>query len=259
MLLDPGLGFIDCLGDPVPRLAISLLQLGIGVYLLPEVFFLSFFLLHQVLVLEARQASNIHLQAVFEAEDLRSRLPGLFRPTLRVVLQCANAPLQHLNNDRSHGVAVKDQRGVGGQTLRRSRMPRNKHQISVSGALRIPLQIVLAVDWLTVFVHAVKSHVQVVARVCEIVRIAPEERSLLFRCKDQPHVRVFLVAIEPIFAALVQCDDIRTEAGLFGAFLLNFGNYRSALRELFFCVLRSLGRGVHAIGHVFVRHQHVHL
>ncbi len=48
----------------------------------------------------------------------------------------------------------------------------------------------------------------------EIVGIAAIKRCLLFDGKDQTDVGVLLVAVEPIFAAGIECDDVGTQTGL---------------------------------------------
>ena len=100
-------------------------------------------------------------------------------------------------------------------------MAGDEDQLAVRRALRGPFQIVLALDRLAVLVHAEERHVEVVARIREVVGIAAEERDLLLGREDQPDVGVFLVAIQPVLAALVERHDVGPQAGLVEAFFLD--------------------------------------
>ena len=124
-------------------------------------------------------------------------------------------------------------------------MPGNEHQFVVGRALGIPLQIVLRVDRLAVLVDAEQRHVQVVARIGEVVRVAAEEGGLLLGREHQPHVGVLLIAVEPVFAALVQRDDVGTQAGLLQALALDVGDGRFARGEFLFRRFGALQRRQH--------------
>ena len=61
-------------------------------------------------------------------------------------------------------------------------------------------KIVLDLGRLAVLVNAEEADVEVVAGILEVVRIAAEEGDRLLRGEDQPHVGIFLVAIEVVRA-----------------------------------------------------------
>src|SRR5271169_6245684 len=126
-------------------------------------------------------------------------------------------------------------------------MSGDEDQFAITRALGIPLQEIFAINGLAIFVDAEQRHIQVVARISEIVRIAAVKSSLLFHGKDQTDVGVLLVAVEPILAAGVESDHIRAEAGFVGALALDVGDDGLALGEFFFRVLGGLYRGVDAV------------
>src|SRR5215468_5226823 len=102
-------------------------------------------------------------------------------------------------------------------------MSGNENQIAVGRSLAIPLQVVFRLDRLPVFVHAQNCEIEVISRKREIVWIAAEECHLLLRREYKTHVGIFLIAIEPILAALVERHDIGSEARLVEALFRNLG------------------------------------
>ncbi len=98
--------------------------------------------------------------------------------------------------------------------LRATRVAGDEHQFVIGRAVRGHLQEVFDVRRLPVLVHAKQGHIQTVARVLEIVRIAAEERDASFRGPHEPHVRVLLVAVQVILGTTVERDDVTPQAGL---------------------------------------------
>ena len=137
-------------------------------------------------------------------------------------------------------------------------MAGDEYQLAIGRAFRIPLEIVAALDGLAVLIHAEQREIQIVAGIGEVVGIAAEERDLLLRREDDPHIRVFLVAIQPVFPALIQRDHVGAEAGLLQAFALDGGDRVLALGEFLLRVARSLEGILHASGHVLHGDQDVH-
>ncbi len=137
-------------------------------------------------------------------------------------------------------------------------MAGDEHQLPIGRALRIPLEIVLAPNGLPILIHAEQREIQVVARVCEVVGIAAEERDLLLRRKNNPHIGVLLVAIQPVFPALIQRHHVGAEAGLLQALALNGGDHVLALGEFLLGVACPLQGVLDARRHVFHRDQNVH-
>ena len=91
----------------------------------------------------------------------------------------------------------------------------------------------------------------------KLVRVAAEEGDLLFGRENQSHVRIFLVAVEPVFAALIQRYDVGAEARAFLAFPFHFGDSGAAPGALFFRCFRTLKRCLYPLGHVLSRYQNV--
>ena len=104
---------------------------------------------------------------------------------------------------------------------------------------------------LTILVDAEDADIEIVARIFEIIRIAPEKRHGLFWRKNDAHIVVTFVAIKVISAALIKRDHIRAQSGFLLALFFNCGNRSVA------CAVRCGGRHVrfdgalYARGHIF--------
>ena len=172
----------------------------------------------------------IGLQAVGRSRRISgSRLAGLLLPLRRVAIQRGDALLLSSlsvsgrpTSRRYSSCAMVSRRGV------EPGLPETNTSSSSAAPFGIPLQVVLAVDRLAVLVNAEQRHVEVVARIGEVVRIAAEESDLLFRREHQAHVGVLLVAVEPVFAALVERNHVGAQAGL----LLGFRARSAAITAL---------------------------
>ena len=79
------------------------------------------------------------------------------------------------------------------------------------GAVDAPFEMRRRRDRLAVLVKPHEGAIEVVAREVEIVRIAAEERHLLFRREDEPHIGIFAVGVELVLAALIERDDLAAE------------------------------------------------
>ncbi len=112
---------------------------------------------------------------------------------------------------------------------------------------------------LAFLVGAEEGHVQVVARVGEVVGVAAVERGLLLGGEDQLDVGILLVAVEPVFAALVEGDHVGAQAGLFQAHALDLGDGRLLGVVGFDRVHALLDGGEHLGGDVLHRDEHVEL
>src|SRR4051812_6971289 len=95
-----------------------------------------------------------------------------------------------------------------------SGMPRDEDQFVLRRAGFAPLQEVLNFGGTIVLIDAEKADVQIVARVFKIVRIAAEERDLLFGSKHQAHVGVLLELIQVILPPLEQRDYVASQTRL---------------------------------------------
>src|SRR4051794_19391795 len=101
-------------------------------------------------------------------------------------------------------------------------MPGNENQFVLGRAVRTPLEVMLDFDRFLVLVNTEETHVEVVARKFEVVRIATEKSNLLFRSENEPHVGVLLEAVQVVLAALIERRDVRSQTGLIERFFLDF-------------------------------------
>src|ERR1039458_7134597 len=104
-------------------------------------------------------------------------------------------------------------------------MPGDEDQLARSRAPGAPLQIVIGVQRLAVVVNAEERHVQVVARISEVIRISAVESGLLFRRKDQAHIGVSLVLVKPVLATLIEREYVGAKSGLVLAILFDSGDF----------------------------------
>lgn len=102
---------------------------------------------------------------------------------------------------------------------------------------------------LSIFVDAEEGHVQIVSRVLKVVGVAAEERDRELWRECQPHVGVFLVAIEVIRPTLIKRDDVAAEFRLLSRFFLDPRDLRLPRRLRLVRWFRR-DRFVDAIGHI---------
>jgi hypothetical protein len=84
-------------------------------------------------------------------------------------------------------------------------------ELAIFRAVLAPVQMVLDFRGLAVFVDAEEADVEVVAGELEVVHVAPEEGDRRLGRHDELHFGVALVAIEVVFAALVERHDLALE------------------------------------------------
>ena len=145
-------------------------------------------------------------------------------------------------------------------------MTGDEDQLAGCGALRAPLEKIVGVEWLSVVVHAKQRHIEVIARIGEVIRIAAIKSGLLLRRKYQPDIRVRLVLIEPVFAAVVKRHHVGAKPGLVFAL---FGDRRdlclACLQRLriicnaFGCALHSRRYVLHSDQNVDLKIRRLHL
>src|SRR5438105_13427399 len=92
----------------------------------------------------------------------------------------------------------------GVEALRRAGVAGDEDEFACARAGLRELEIVIGVDGLTVFIDAKDGHVQVVARVIEVVRVAAEESDLAFGREGEAPV---CTAFEAIHAELPTRSD----------------------------------------------------
>src|SRR3989442_996410 len=110
-------------------------------------------------------------------------------------------------------------------------MSGDENEISIGSPLGIPLQILSALDRLPVLVHTQDCEVEVISWKSKIVGVAAEERHLLLGREYEPHIRVLLVAIQPVLATLIERNNVGTKTRFIQTFLLNLCLFRFARIE----------------------------
>ena len=159
-----------------------------------ELFLVGALGVHHVLVFQAAQIASDRLDAVLEIEDSRGRLARVLRAGRGETLQSTSMRFRSsFSSAGSDAIAIDLELRHRVQPLRRSRIAGDKHQIAVARALGVPLQIIRRVDRLSVFIDAEQRHVQVVARIREVVGIAAEKRGLLFRREHDAATSVYFL------------------------------------------------------------------
>ena len=136
-------------------------------------------------------------------------------------------------------------------------MAGDEDQLVRPGAFGAPLQEVIGLERFAVLVDAEESHIQVVARIGEVIRVAAVEGGLLLRRKDQAHVGVSLVLVEPVLTAVVKRDHIGAQTGLVFALLGDGRNLSIASLQRLGVVGYAFGRALHPRRNILHGHQHV--
>ena len=108
---------------------------------------------------------------------------------------------------------------------------RGEHEIAGLGTVRAPAQVVGRRRGLAVLVRAQHADVKVVTREIEIVRITAELRDRVFGREDQAHVGVALVVVQVVHAAVIEWDDVATNARIGSAALLQL-RFHAAQRDI---------------------------
>ena len=114
--------------------------------------------------------------------------------------------------------------GDGEQTPGGAGVAGNEGEFTIGRTVGRPFQEVRGLDGLAVFVDAEKRHIETVAGIFEIIGVAAVEGDLLVGGEDETDVGVTLEAVEVIGAALVEGDDVATEAGFVFRLFFNFGD-----------------------------------
>ena len=256
--LDLRLHLLFGTGNGGPCVAVTLPPLGVSVHLGSEVSFLGPFLVENGWVGQRLGATFVNLQAVLHKKDSASHEARLLRPLRGKSLRGFNAALDVLRDGRAPHIALDEQLGHGVVSLRGARIAGDKDQLTGRRAFGATLEIVVGVQWLAVVVDAEDGHIEVVARIGEVIRIAAEEGRLLFGRKDDAHIGVLLVLIEPVFAAVVERNHVGAPAGLLGAFVFDGGNFGFAGLKRLCLIGNAFGRALHARGNVCHADQHVY-
>src|SRR5262249_42180062 len=150
-------------------------------------------------------------------------LPCLFLPASRICAQGLDLPFHTAKAVRVESITIGFQLRNGQTALGRTRMAGDKDKVAIRSPPSVPLQVILALHRLAVFVNAKHSEIDVKARIGEIVRIASKKSGLLFRSENKSNVGIFLIPVKPVLAAFIEGYDIRPQSRFIEALLLDSG------------------------------------
>ncbi len=165
--------------------------------------------------------------------------------------------VEEMELERVADVAEILQVGEGIQAIGAAWVAGHEDEVAVLRAVLAPLQIVLDLDGLVVFVGAEEADVEVVARVLEVVGIAAEEGDVELGREHEADVGISLVGVEVILAALVERDHVGAQAGLLLGFGLDPGHGLALGNTCRGVVHVGLHVGHDLVGHVLDADQHV--
>jgi hypothetical protein len=213
----------------------------------------------QLGLVQGRQHAGVGLAAVLHAEQV----PG----GDALVLGRAPGEVGELHFHSPQ--AVQDvrvlqiaQQAVVGHAVEPRRAPRvagDEDQVPLPAAVRAPIEPVLGPQRGAVLVDTEETHVEGVARILEVVRVAAEEGRLLLGGHHQTHVRVALVAVQVVAAALIERDHLAEQAGRLFGLALDLRAHAAPGRAGLGRVRARGARGHDAFGHVLDRPQDVQL
>ena len=174
------------------------MQLRIFRHGLAEGFFLGHAAGHDGRVLQAGQSARAGFAAVGHAVETAFRPAGvLLAPLAEGAVQ--QLPAAHLfERIRQRLIAEKFEVRDGVQPVGMGRIADDEHQFVFLRTGRAPGKEIFRFGRLAVFVNAEEAHIQIEARILEVVGIAAEEGDILLGREDQPHVGVFFEAVEVV-------------------------------------------------------------
>ena len=140
-----------------------------------------------------------------------------------------------------------------------ARVARDKHQIPRGHPRFAPREKVRHPRGLVILVDAEEAGIEVVTRKLEVVGIAAKECDLLLGREDEPHVGVFLGAIEMVAATLIERDHVAAEPRGGERFLFDLGHHAASRGKGLLGLRARLDDGLHAVCHVFDRDQNIEL
>ncbi len=111
------------------------------------------------------------------------------------VLKQSNAAFVELEVRRILHIAQKIQIRHREPASRTAGMPGDKDEVAVLDPAGRPLEVVVKMCGLVVFIDSEKRDVQVVAGIGEIIGIPAKERDVKFRSKNETHIGVLLVLV----------------------------------------------------------------
>jgi hypothetical protein len=129
------------------------------------------------------------------AKEIVTNASRVFERTLPPGGQKNFAAIEHPEPFRDFVVATIGQFIGSKLSICPPRTSANKGQFAVARALRIPFEVIVDLDRLSIFVNAKDADIQVEPGIFEVVRIAAVKSHLLFGCEDDADIVVALVTI----------------------------------------------------------------
>ena len=114
------------------------------------------------------------------------------------------------------------------ESLCRSGVAGDKYQIVFLRPAFAPFEEVRRFGRLTVLVSSEECHIEVHAGKLEVIDIPTERGNGFLGREHQPNVSVFLVAVEVVNAAVIECDDIGSKPRFVERFLFDPGHHGSS-------------------------------
>ena len=193
-LLDSGVGRCRTATLPLRRAA----EVGLGLPL-PR---------HDPRLQQSGEHARPRLASILDAEQILTRLPPLLGPLGRIRADDRLQPVENLEVEGQPPVAERYEFGDRVGPIGVAGMPRHKHEVAVGHAVLGPRQMVLHPGRPAMLVGAEEADVEVEPGKLEVVGVAAKEGDLLLRREDQPHVGVFLRAVEVVGASLIERDHV---------------------------------------------------
>jgi len=130
--------------------------------------------------------------------QLCRRPAGVLGAAVAPRLQRHFAAAHQVEEGRVLQVAGQFQVGHRVEAARAAGVAADEHQLVGIRPVRTPGEVMRRLGGFVVLVDAEKGHVEAVARVLEVIRIAAEVGDVAFGSEDEPDVGVFLVAIKVV-------------------------------------------------------------
>src|SRR4029077_15997114 len=156
----------------------------------------------QLWILKSRLHSDIRLTAVLDAKQFVLSAPKILAASFAINAEQYLAPAQQVECPGIRPVAQELQILNRIQASRGSGISGDEYKLAIHSSWSAPLQVVCALDRQVLLIHPEEADVEIVARIFEIIRVASKECCILLGREDQPHIGVFLVAIQMVRAAV---------------------------------------------------------
>ena len=203
---------LDRLCDFVPRVSRASV-LWIGLERGAQLRFGGSFSVHDGFVEQSGLIAGDRLLRILQPENVLLRDPCILFRLLAEILQQRDSPCVKLQSIRILHVPQEIELRHSQHAPRVAGMSRDEDQIALFYSHGRPLQIVLEMSRLSVFVDPEECDVQIVAGIGEVVRIASEKGDIELRRKHQSHVRVLFVFVQVVNLPGIKSDDVTAQSG----------------------------------------------